>query len=52
MHSEIFDLAERDRLVFGRNSVRWRVVLRVCAEGANVDLAGRNSTVGIDLARF
>ena len=49
MDTEILDLVQWDRLVFGRNGIGWRIVLWVGTEGADVDFTCRDSTVGIDL---
>jgi hypothetical protein len=49
--AEILDLRERDRLVLGFSPATrgWGVVLRISAEGTDVDLSSGNSAVGIDL---
>lgn len=49
MDTKVFNLVKRDRLVLGGYGIWGRVVVRVRAEGANVDFAGRDSAVGIDL---
>ena len=49
MDTEILDLVQWDRLVFGRNGIGWRIVLWVGTEGADVDFTCRDGTVGIDL---
>lgn len=47
--TEIFDLAERDRLIFGRRHVGRGVVLRIGPEGTNIHFTSRDGAVGIDL---
>ena len=49
MDTEILDLVQWDRLVFGRNGIGWRIVLWVGTEGTDVDFTCRDGTVGIDL---
>ena len=49
MDTEILDLVQWDRLVFGRNGIGWRIVLWVGTEGADIDFTCRDGTVGIDL---
>lgn len=49
MYTEIFDLAEWDRLVLGGDGVGWGVVLGVRTEGADVDFACGDRAVGVDL---
>ena len=48
MDTKVLDLVKRDALVLALASVGWRVVLRVGAEGANVDLAGADGPVRVD----
>ena len=47
--AKIFNLLQRDGLVFRRALVGWLVALGVSAEGSEVDLPGRNSPYGINL---
>lgn len=49
VYTEVLDLAQRDGLVFGGDGVGRGVVLGVGTEGADVDLAGRDGAVGVDL---
>ena len=49
MYTKVFDLIERDRLIFGCRNVGRCVVLWIRAEGANIDLSGGDGTVGVDL---
>ena len=49
MYTKVLNLVERDRLIFGRRSVGWRVVLWICAESANVYLTGGDGAIGVDL---
>ena len=49
MYTEVLDLVERDALVLAARRIRGRVVLRIRAESADVDFAGRDSAVGVNL---
>lgn len=49
MYAKVLDFVERNRLIFGRRSVGWRVVLWISAESANVYLTGGDGTIGVDL---
>ena len=49
VYTKVLDLIERDRLIFGRRSVGWRVILWICAESANIYLTGGDGTIGVDL---
>lgn len=51
MYTEIFDLAERDRLILGGWSIRRGVIFRERAEGANVDFSSWDGAVWINLRR-
>ena len=48
--TEVFDFVQGNRLVFDRFALRL-VTLGVRTEGADIDLAGRYRTRGIDLVR-
>ena len=49
MYTEILNLVERDRLVFGCRNVGRGVVFWICAEGTDIYLASGDGTVGVDL---
>lgn len=49
VYTEVLDLVQRDRLVLGGDGVWWCVVLWICAEGSDVNLARRNRAVWVDL---
>lgn len=51
MDTEIFDLVERDGLVFGGRGGRGLVVLWVGAEGADIDFTSGDGAVWVDLQR-
>ena len=49
MNSKVFDFVQWDGLVFGGGGIGGIVVLGIGAEGADVDFAGRDCAVGVDL---
>ena len=49
MDAKVFYFVEGDGLVFGGGGVRGDVFLGVGAEGADVDFAGGDGAVGVDL---
>lgn len=51
MHTEIFNLAQRDRLVLGRLGRSRLVIRRERSERANVDFASGDGAVRVNLSR-
>jgi len=49
MYTEVFNLIERNRLVFRCRNVRRGVVFWICAERADIYPASGDGTVGVDL---
>lgn len=49
MNTEIFDLAQRDRLVFRWRDIGWCVVFWVRSESSNVNFSSRDSAIGVNL---
>jgi hypothetical protein len=50
VHSEIFDLVQRDGLVLGGSGIGWSVIFWISTEGTNINFSGRDSTIGVNLS--